>query len=664
VSEILGMTIGHGEADPFWRRSAASARLTVAATTLLSATVAASAAENQVLASLADLSLEELSNVEITSVSKHAERLSDAPASVFVITSEDIRRSGATSLPDALRLAPNLQVAQVSASGYAISARGFNGFSANKLLVLIDGRSVYSPLFSGVFWEAQHVMLEDVERIEVISGPGGTLWGTNAVNGVINVITRSAQNTQGGVAAAGRGNRETDGALRYGGTLGTDGTYRLYGIYLDRNHTSTADGARVNDAWHDGQVGFRVDWNRPGDQFTVLGNAYRDGLAQPAPGQISISFENIVRGNIKAWGENLTARWSHGLEGGGNLSVQTYYDGTDRTVQPTFGESLDIFDLQVQHSLPTLGNHALVWGAQYRYDRDRVRNSEFVAFLPADVDQKWASLFGQDEVALGKDLRATLGVRVERNDYTGYEVLPTARLAWKFGADHLLWTAVSRTVRAPSRLDRDTFAPGNPPFVLAGGPDFRSETANVYEVGYRGLPAARFSYSITVYHTDYDHLHTLELAPSRTSVIFANQMQGHANGIETWGTYQAASFWRLSAGFVQLSQKLQLKPGSLDPQSALAAGRDPAQSWTLRSSMDLPYQTELDAIARHVTALSNPSVPAYLAVDLRVGWKPREQVELSMAGQNLFGTHSEFAGPSTRSELGPSVFFKILGRFL
>jgi len=378
-------------------------------------------------------------------------------------------------------------------------------------------------------------------------------------------------------------------------------------------------------------VGFRVDWNRPSDQFTVLGNAYRDGLAQPAPGQISISFENIVRGNIKAWGENLAARWSHGLEGGGNLSVQTYYDGTDRTVQPTFGESLDIFDLQVQHSLPTLGNHALVWGAQYRYDRDRVRNSEFVAFLPADVDQKWASLFGQDEVALGKDL---------------------------------LWTAVSRTVRAPSRLDRDTFAPGNPPFVLAGGPDFRSETANVYEVGYRGLPAARFSYSITVYHTDYDHLHTLELAPSRTSVIFANQMQGHANGIETWGTYQAASFWQLSAGFVQLSQKLQLKPGSLDPQSALATGRDPAQSWTLRSSMDLPYQTELDAIARHVTALSNPSVPAYLAVDLRVGWKPREQVELSMAGQNLFGTHSEFAGPSTRSELGPSVFFKILGRFL
>jgi hypothetical protein len=265
---------------------------------------------------------------------------------------------------------------------------------------------------------------------------------------------------------AGRGNRETDAALRYGGTLGGDGSYRLYGMYLDRDHTSTANGARVNDAWHRGQVGFRADWNRPGDQFNLLGNAYRDGLAQPAPGQISISFENIVRGNIRAWGENLTARWSHGLEGGGNLSVQTYYDGTDRTVQPTFGESLDIFDLQVQHSLPAVGNRALVWGAQY-----------------------------------------------------------------------------------------------------PGGPDFRSELANVYEVGYRGLPAARVSYSISV--------------------------QGHTNGVETWGTYQATRYSRLSAGFVQLSRKLQLKPGSVGPQSALAAGRDPAQSWMLRSSMDLAYQTDV-----------------------------------------------------------------------
>jgi iron complex outermembrane receptor protein len=363
-------------------------------------------------------------------------------------------------------------------------------------------------------------------------------------------------------------------------------------------------------------------------------------------------------------GENLTARWSHGLEGGGNLSVQTYYDGTKRTVPPTFGESLHIVDLQLQHTLQPIGNHALAWGAQYRYDVDRVTNSDVVAFLPADVHQKWASLFGQDEVALGQALRVTLGVRVEHNDYTGYEFLPTARLAWKFRADHLLWTAVSRTVRAPSRLDRDTFVPGNPPFILDGGPNVRSETANVYEVGYRGLALARFSYSITVFHTDYDHLRTQELAPSRTAIIFANEMQGHTNGVETWGAFQATNFWRLSAGFMQLSEKLQLKPDSLDPQAALGAGRDPAQSWTLRSSLDLAYQSELDVSARHVTALSNPSVPSYLAVDLRVGWKPRQQLELSIIGQNLFSAaHPEFTGPSTRSEFGPSVFFKILARY-
>jgi len=641
-------------------------RVTVAVTAFLGATLPAPALAQQVLASnLADLSLEELTNIEITSVSKHAERLSDASASVFVITAEDIRRSGATSLTEALRLAPNLQVAQVNASGYAISARGFNNTSANKLLVLIDGRSVYSPLFAGVFWDVQNVMLEDVERIEVISGPGGTLWGTNAVNGVINVITRSTQDTQGALAAAGRGSRESDAALRYGGTMGTDGSYRVYGTYLDRGHTSTANGSEVNDAWHNGQVGFRADWNRPGDQFTALANAYRGQLSQPEPGELVITFEPApALGNVTTSGENLTARWSHTLQSGGNFSAQTYYDRTERTVPPLFSESLDIFDLQLQHSLQPLGIHTPVWGAQFRYDMDHTTNSDRVALLPASVNQKWASLFGQDEVALSKDLRATLGIRVERNDYTGYEFLPSARLAWKFTSDNLLWTAASRTVRAPSRLDRDTFAPGKPPFVLAGGRDLRSEVANVYEVGFRGQLAARFSCSITAFHADYDFLRTEALTPSRTAVVFSNDMQGRTSGVETWGTYQAASFWRLSAGFTRLSENLHLKPGGVDTQAPLAEGLDPAQSWMLRSSLDLPYQSELDAMARHVSALSNPSVPAYLALDLRAAWKPNKQLELSISGQNLFGSgHGEFTSVLTRSEFGPSVFFKILGEF-
>jgi len=318
----------------------------------------------------------------------------------------------------------------------------------------------------------------------------------------------------------------------------------------------------------------------------------------------------------------------------------------------------------VQHSLRAMGKHALTWGAEYRYDVDRVDGSDFIAFLPPEVHQKWASLFGQDEVALAETVRATVGARVERNDYTGYEFLPNARLAWRFSPDQLLWTAASRTVRAPSRLDRDTFVPGKPPFLLAGGPDVRSEVANVYEVGYRGLPAAKLSYSMAVFHADYDHLRTQELAPSRTYLFYANQMHGRTNGVETWGSYQASSAWRLSAGFTQLSENLQLEPGSFDLAAPKATGRDAAQTWMLRSLLDVPYHCELDAMLRHVSALWNPSVPSYLAVDLRVGWRPHEQLELSIAGRNLFGgAHAEFADVLTRSELRPNVFFKVLGRF-
>jgi len=613
---------------------------------------------------LADLSLEELGNIQITSVSKRAERLSDAAASVFVITGEDIRRSGVTNLPEALRLAPNLQVAQVNANGYAISARGFNGSAANKLLVLIDGRSVYTPLFAGVFWDVQDVMLEDVERIEVISGPGGTLWGVNAVNGVVNVITRSAKSTQGGLVAAGVGGRENDGALRYGDSVGADGDYRIYGKYFDRNHTFTANGTTKDDALHRGQAGFRADWDRPGDQFMVQGNAYRGREGQPLPGAIATGA-SFTLGTISLSGANLTTRWGHALEGGSNVVVQAYYDRTERTVPPTFAETLDIFDVQFQHLLRLADSHAVVWGGEYRYSLDRLENSSFFAFLPASVNQRWASLFAQDETTLAKDLRLTLGARVERNDYTGNELLPNARLAWKFASDHLLWTAAARTVRAPSRFDRDPFVPGNPPFLLAGGPDFRSEVAKVYEVGYRGQPATSISYSVTVFHADYDHLRTQDVAPSGTFLVLGNGMEGTTNGVEMWGNYQAARTWRLSAGLTGLRETLQLKPGTIDTANSVAqGGQNPAHSWMLRSSLDLPYQSEVDVTVRHVSALANPEVPAYTTGDLRYGWRPRRDLELSVTGQNLFGgEHAEFTAPATRSQFGRSVLFKVLGRF-
>jgi len=622
--------------------------------------------------SLADLSLEELSNIEITSVSKRAERLSDAAASVFVITADDIRRSGARRLPDALRLAPNLQVVQASASQYAISARGFDN-NSNKLLVLIDGRSVYTPLFAGVFWDAQDVMLEDVERIEVISGPGGTLWGVNAVNGVINIITRSAAATQGGLVPAGIGNREADGAFRYGGPLGAEGHYRVYGMYFDQYHTMTEAGTTKDDAWHKSQAGFRIDWSRAGDSLTVNGNGYEGTEGQPLPGVIALNPLTLPLGDISISGANLTARWDRALEAGSSLSVQSYFDRTQRDVPPSFSETLDIFDLQLQHSLHPLGIHAVVWGGEFRYGMDRVTNATFLfpgtakpffGFVPADVNQRWPSLFAQDEITLRQDLRLTIGARLERNDYTGTEFLPSLRLAWKVAPEHLLWTAASRAVRAPSRVDRDSYVPAEPPFLLAGGPDYRSEVANVYEIGYRGQPAARLSYSLTVFHTDYDHLRSQEIAPSGTFEYFSNQMQGNTTGIETWGTFQAAETWRLSAGLSALRERLTLRPGSTDTLDLNAQqGRDPTHTWMLRSSFDFPYRTQLDAIVRRVSGLSDPAVSAYTTVNLRAGWRVRRDLELSVTGENLFyGGHAEFTDPMTRTQFGQVVFFKVACR--
>ncbi|MES2947364.1 MAG: TonB-dependent receptor [Pseudomonadota bacterium] len=615
-------------------------------------------------ANLADLSFEELGNLEITSVSKRAQRLSDAAASIFVITAEDIRRSGVLTLPEAMRLAPNVHVGQVSASAFAITARGFNGSSANKLLVMVDGRSVYTPLFSGVFWDVQDVVMEDVERIEVISGPGGTLWGANAVNGVINIITRSARSTQGALVAAGGGNRESGATVRYGGSLGEEGSYRVYAKYFDRGNSETANGTVKPDAWYKTQVGFRTDWDHTTDHWMLQGNAYDGAVGQPPPGSISIAGLKMALGTITLSGLNLTSRWERVLPDGSGVSLQAYFDRTQRTVPPSFSEQLDIVDLQFQHAINWADSQLFSWGLNYRQSMDRVTNSPFFAFLPADVDQRWASVFAQDEISFTKDLRLTVGARLERNDYTGNEWLPNARLAWKMAPDQLLWLAASRTVRAPSRLDVDSYVPGKPPFVLAGGSRVVSEVANVLELGYRGQLAPSLSFSATAFHADYDRLRTQELTATRTSVVFASEMQGTVEGIEMWGTFKASERWRLSAGIRAMSEKLSLKPGSNDVRAVAAQeGRDPRQHWLLRSSLDLPGRSELECTLRGVAALALPEVPAYVALDLRYGWKPRPDLELSMTGQNLGARHGEFADVATRTQLAPSVFFKIVSRF-
>jgi iron complex outermembrane receptor protein len=613
-------------------------------------------------AEFADLSIEELANIDVTSVSKRPERLQDAPASVFVITADDIRRAGSRSLPEALRLAPNLDVARANNSAYYISARGMNGTSnspANKLLVMIDGRSVYSPLFSGVFWDEPDVMLEDVERIEVISGPGGTLWGVNAVNGVINIITRHAADTQGDLLVL-RG--DTDGAqaaFRHGGST-AGRSWRVYGKLFGLGHSELATGAPIDDAWDQAQIGFRSDWERGDDRFSVNGNAWRGRQGQPAPGAIAAPGASAGIDDIITRGANLSGRWERALENGGSLSAQASIDHRYREVPPTFTDSVDIADIQVQHSLPVLGAHSVVWGGEYRYSWDEVTNSRFVAFLPASDKQAWASLFAQDEIALADSLRLTAGARYERNPYTGAEFLPTLRLSWRLSPAHSLWTGYSRTVRAPSRLDVDAFIPGGPPFLLAGGPRVRSEVARVFELGYRGQVGQGMSYSVTLFRNLYDHLRTQDVSSSGRSITFGNQMQGQAHGAEAWGSYQMSDAWRLSAGLTALHERFSLKPGSSDAGSVATTGADPAYTAQLRSDYAFDSTRELQVAVRRVGSTGRPAVPGYTALDLRFGWRFAPGMELSVIAANLNGSHAEYGVARIRSEVGRSVGLKLV----
>lgn len=606
---------------------------------------------------LADMSLEELANIQITSVSKRPESLADAPASVFVITAEEIRRSGAATLPEAMRLAPNLQVAQVDARNYAISARGFNNPYANKLLVLIDGRTVYSPLFSGVFWDAQDVVLEDISRIEVISGPGATLWGANAVNGVINIITTSAANSQGVLAAAGASNREKSGVVRYGGALDGGGHYRVYGKVIEGNDSRNS--ADVPSGWRRRQTGFRTDWSDASQQVTLQGDAYRGALHQAGAADIDIG------------GANLNARINRRLNNDASLSAQLIVDYTERKQPNAFTEYLHTLDAQVQHSVRLGDMHQLVWGGGYRIALDHIRTDDAFAFLPGAETLHWANIFVQDEIELTRNLRLTAGVKVEKDTRVATQVLPTLRLAWKPAQDKLLWTGVSRAARTPSRIDRDFYSParpaivnGVPQYILAGGPDFRSEIANVFELGYRAQPSATLSWSTTLFASRYDGLRTLEPNPDGPGMVFRNEARGLAKGIEAWGTWQPVSSWRLSAGGVVQRIGTALAPGSRDATGTTGlANGDPSNHWMLRSSYDVAPGHEVDLTVRHNGALSAAAVPAYTTLDLRYGWQIQRNIEFSITGQNLLDrAHTEFRGGAGASVFERSVFVRLAWR--
>src|SRR3989442_38449 len=505
---------------------------------------------------LKKLSIEQLMNLQVTSVSKRPEQLSQTASAIQVITQEDIRRSGASSLPEILRLATNLGVAKVVSRQWAIGARGFNSTTANKLLVLIDGRTAYTPLFSGVFWDVQEVPLADIDRIEVISGPGATLWGANAVNGVINVITKDAQDTQGLLLSGGGGTEQRGlGTVRYGGALGSTVRARIYGRGFDRAGTVLPSGQDAADDWHLWQGGFRMDWDAATvNRVTLQGDLYDGRIGQLSAGDIAVS------------GGNVMAKWSHTFSEQSSLAAQLYYDRTHRDIPRLFGEDLDTYDVDLQHATRLGARHDVVWGLGYRLINDRVVNTDSLAFLPAHVARQWFTGFVQDEIALVTNrLHVALGTKIDHNDYTGFEIQPSGRVSWTPSPSGTLWVAVSRALRTPSRIDRELFFPGQAPYFLAGGPDFHSEEELAYEVGYRHQQGS-VALSVATFYSRYHGLRSLEQVnpPTPVSLVIGNGQDGESYGAEVTAEYRLTSRWQVHAGYTELRVHVWPNPGSTD----------------------------------------------------------------------------------------------------
>ncbi|HVV02456.1 MAG TPA: TonB-dependent receptor [Verrucomicrobiae bacterium] len=623
----------------------------------------AAASEAQSVAAYKGMSLEELMNQDVTSVSRQPEPYREAPASIQVVTHDDIVDFGAASIPEALRLADNLDVAQASSSTWHISARGFNSSVGNKLLVLVDGRSIYTPLFSGVIWNQQDYLMEDLDRIEVISGPGGTLWGENAVNGVINIVTKDAKETQGLYTEVGGGTWLQDFVgLRYGGMISSNTYFRVYGKYFDRGPEEYRDGSSAHDGWNRGQAGFRVDADAAaGNPLTVEGEGF-GGFSDVMPGG-----EGTPKATGTTSGGHILGRWTHTFAEDSDFNLQMYYDRTDLeapfqglgAIPPgPLGDALDTYDLDFQDRFGLGTRQRITWGAEYRFTHDVVSQAPLVAFLPAVLDQNLFSAFLQDEIKLYRELYLTLGSKIEHNDYTGLEYEPSARLQLNLTEHQTLWGAVSRAIRAPSRYDRDLYEP-NPAYslLLVGNDTFRSEDVIAYELGYRAQLAKRVSGSIAGFFNQYDHLRTLNLRNSTTlPAIFENNLRGYTYGTEISLTYQALDWWRLHAGYDLLEEHLRTGPGG-DLQGGLAETADPKHQVFLRSSMDLPGRVSLNAALRWIDTIQNNSgavvgrVPAYAELDLRLAWQATKNVEFSIVGQNLLHEqHLESGFPDSTQE--------------
>ena len=630
------------------------------------------------------LSLEELMNIEVTSAGKKAQRLEEAAAAIFVITGEDIKRGGFRSIPEALRLAPGVEVSQINASQWAITIRGFNSPYANKLLVLIDGRSVYTPLFGGVFWHVQDVLLEDVDRIEVIRGPGGTLWGQNAVNGVINVITKKASATQGTFVEAGAGNLERGfTGARHGGKIGDQGEYRVYGKFFSRNSYANPNGTAAYDQWDQGRGGFRTDLKLTGrDSLTVQGDAYSGSEQQDARGiSLTRPFLPIIPNSTQVGGGNLLARWTRQFSSTSDLKIQTYVDRTQR--EGLFiRENRTTYDLDLQHRFQPFDRHDIVWGASYQISHDNVDNNFRVSFSPPRYDFQVVSWFAQDEVTLiPQQLRLIAGAKALYNTFTGMEYQPNGRLLWTPHEHHTVWLAVSRAVRLPTRADdalrlnggasARTGVPSVAISSLFGNPNASAEDMVAYELGYRTQVTPALTLDVTGFYNVYRDLLVgvssgapfLETSPSPTHVVnpFQNRNQGsgHTYGVEVTSAWQAAKAWRLSANYSWLRMEISAMNtanANLDP------GLNPKQQFRIRSQYDVLQDVQWDTGIYYTDELMSTRVPSYTRVDTRLAWRVNQQIDAELVGQNLFDkSHFEWqptgASALYQSSAVPRSFF-------
>ena len=631
---------------------------------------------------LTQVSLEDLGQIEVTTASKVPVKATRTPAAIYVITQEDIRRSGATSIPEALRLAPGVEVARVDSNTWSLGMRGFESTLSRSVLVLIDGRSVYTPLFAGVYWQVQDTLLEDIERIEVIRGPGGTIWGANAVNGVINIITKRAQETHGTLVSAGGGNLDQGFAnFRYGAGNSKGFNYRVYGKAFTRGPEFHPDHRQFDD-WRMGQTGFRTDWDAHNpDKLTLQGDIYYGDAGQRV-GITSYSppFMTNVEQNAELAGGNLLGRWERELGSGSSVQLQTYYDRTNRN-QANFGESRDTFDIDFIHHLPLAGRQDFLWGLGARLSSGNVSEVvPTVVFTPNHYTDKLYSAFIQDEIRIvGDKLSLTIGSKFLHNNYSGFEIQPTARLLWTASSRQTVWGAVTRAVRTPSRVEEDlqlTAFGGPAPLTfyrIAGDRKFSSESLIGYEAGYRSLVGPKFYMDIAAFHNNYDHLLSVEPgapftesspAPTHTVIpfFFRNGLLGNTTGFEIAPDWTPTRTWRLRGSYSYLHIDLNKRASSLDASSANSTqGSSPHHQVAIQSSLDLPKKLEFDQTLRYVSSLPAQLVRAYTTADVRFSWHATRSLDVSVVGQNLFQPHhAEFGGdPGPLVGIERSAYIKL-----